>query len=214
MRFLVVFTPFLLVWLLLGCSIAVRRSFSVARTLAGERRIPREVAAIGAVLLVLFGWDAAQILSSDDDRFHFREGDVDLGERRALTEWIESNTPLDAVVASAEPAALFLATGRQGHYFWPDGDPYGLYYGPDRSAASFFVPPAPSEVHHVVGEVRARFPEVWERAGVDWFVEPVGLNESAYVFGRIARENPERFELRFETRGRRYRVYRFRRLDP
>ena len=80
-RFLVPWTPFLLVFLLWGFWMP-----------GYARRIPL---AVGVVVAWLFVLDDARILASTDERFYLRERTepLDLSEFTAVEAWIRENTP-------------------------------------------------------------------------------------------------------------------------
>ena len=103
---------------------------------------------------------------------------------------------------------MFLATGRRGQYFWPDTDPYALYYGPDRTWRTFYVAPARSEAQYVADEIRRRLVPAYREAGFAWYVEHRNINASAGVLATVIRAQPDVFARVFSPPRGTYQVYR------
>lgn len=192
-RFLIPWTPFLIYWGLGGvatmCDLFAKR-FVPANpkrwTLAG-------VVGVSALVMALFVMEDARIAGSSTADFHLREGPVDWTQYDELVQWIRTNTPPDAIIASAQPAGIFLATGRLGHYFWPDHDTYRLSYGPDRSYRTLYAAPAASEWEFARREIRERLADVYRENGITHYVEHRGVNTLAGAVGEQVRAMPERF---------------------
>jgi hypothetical protein len=186
--------------------------------LRGDGEPPRAIRFVGpaaaALLLALFTAENARIIASKPERYFLREqpSGFDLTELERLEDWIRRNTPESAVIASAWPARVFLATGRRGFVFWPDTDPYQRYYGRDRRAASFYVTPSASEAQSLLDEMRADWHRTWRDAGITHYVAQRSLRE-ARVLAHVVRAHPEAFDLQYETPGGGLAVYRLK-LDP
>jgi len=205
-RFLIPFTPFLLFFLLRGWQLLFDK-LGVRRMRAGLVE-----ALLVAPLAVLFLHEALRIAGSTEDDYHLRIYPMNFEELREAEAWIARHTRPDDVIASAHPGSLFLETGRQGYYFWPDSDPYRLYYGPDRSWSSLFTAGSRTEYEHVVREMRREFGRTYKALGVDYFIEHRDINVLATVLGQTIRAQPKAMERRFETSGGTFVIYRIR--DP
>jgi hypothetical protein len=206
-RFLVPWTPFLLYFLLDGLA-AVTQWMARSRSAAAVRSAGRIAPWVAFALLCgFFLYDDARIVTSTAKRFHLREFPIDFSEMRAVERWVEANTRPSDVIASAQPGGLFLATGRQGHYFWPDENPYRLYYGPDRTWATMYLAPGASEAQFVAEELRRRFAEVYRQAGIKYYVAHRDINTAARVLATFVRQQPDVFTPRYTTPGRTYTVY-------
>jgi hypothetical protein len=194
-RFLVPWTPFLLVFLFWGLWFP-----------GYGRRVPL---AVGVAVAWLFALEAGRILSSTEDRFHLRERTeaLDLTEFTAVEAWIRENTAGDDVIASAWPARVFLTTGRRGVVTWPDRDPYARYYGRDRSFASFTAVPARSETEAMVKDIHAHWRDAFREAGVTVYVEARDERD-ARAFATAVRDQSAAFEPAFVTPGESFRIYR------
>jgi hypothetical protein len=194
-RFLVPWTPFLLVFLLWGFWMP-----------GYARRIPL---AVGVVVAWLFLLDDARILASTDERFYLRErtDPLDLSEFTAVEAWIRENTDDSDVIAGAWPARVFLTTGRRGVVTWPDRDPYARYYGRDRSLASFTALPARSETEAMAADIRANWRSAWREAGVTHYIEARDERD-ARAFAAAVRDESAAFAPVYVTPGESFRIYR------
>jgi hypothetical protein len=152
-RFLLPWTPLLLYFLLAG----VRRAARAVPRAGAFAMVP--VGVVALALGVGFVADDARIATSTAGHFFLREFPIDWTEVRAVEQWVAHNTKPDDILAAPEAAELYLVTGRQGYYFWPDTDPYRLFYGPDRSWKTFCALPGASETQYMRDELR-RLPEV------------------------------------------------------
>ena len=198
-RFLDPWTPFILFFLLDG---VWRVAALIARPLAvgGRGRVATWVSGVVAlVLLGVFVVEDARIAGSSADAFHLRGAQANLTELENLEHWIAGQTEAGDIVASSMPARLFLATGRQGHYFWPDSDPYRQYYGVDRSAAMFYVIGGPSEQAYLAQQINERALAAYRAGQVDYYVEQAGLSPASLVMGQFVRSHPEAFEPVYRT---------------
>lgn len=209
-RFWIPWTPLMIFWGLSGIKAVAGR---VARLVPAFD--PRRTAA-GAVVIVAagVGWlsisDDVRIVSSTAADYYLREAPVDWTERAALMGWLDSHTHPDAVIASAQPAGIFLATGRRGHYFWPDDDPYRLSYGADRSFASLYIAPGASEVRFVREQIRDRLVDVYNRGAITHYVHHAGINTMSDVLGMWLSSQPSVFARLYTTPAGRYTVYAYR----
>ena len=74
-----------------------------------------------------------------------------------------------------------MATGRRGHYFWPDTDPVAFEYDPSRAASRFTILPVPAEARARSEDVERNLARVYREAGIAWYVEWTAL-PSAQIF--------------------------------
>jgi len=200
-RFLVPWTPFLLYFLLTGLP-------AVGRDTARRLPVRAVVRVLYAALVVLFLTEDGRIVASTGGSFYSREIWSDCSEIRELERWLRANTGNGDVIASDRPAGVFLATGRKGQYFWPDTDPYSLYYGRDREWWNFYFLPGESESQFVYDEMRRHLSDTYVNSRVTFCVEHTGANAQAVALARIIAENPTWFELRYTSPGGAYKVYR------
>jgi hypothetical protein len=133
---------------------------------------------------------------------------LDSTETQALERWLIARTGDKDVIASDRPAGLFLATGRKGHYFWPDTDPYALYYGSDRDWQMFYMVPGESESQFVMQQIRSRLFDMYAAAGVTHCIIHVGVNTQAIALSKIIMEYPAKFAVQYTSPGGAYKVYR------
>jgi len=189
-RFLLPWAPFVLYFLLEG----VRR--------LGWSRGP---AVVAVVLALAFATEDLKILASDDESYYLRElpDEIDLRERRQVEQWIRENVSGSQVVASPIPAGIYLETGRQGHFLWPDHDPYALYAGSDRQWTQLYALHSPSEALWLLADMRQHLEPAYAQAGIDYFVE----NDYGIEALILARTRPSGFSLAFQSRGGSMRIY-------
>ncbi len=207
-RFLIPWTPFLLYFLLTGLT-RVAGAAHRARWIRGAA-----AALIGLLLLVAFIRDNLLIVTSTERRYFLREFPIDWTEVRAVEEWVAANTRPDDRLAAANNAALFLSTGRTGHYFWPDTDPYRLFYGPDRDWRTFCVQNSDSEGRHLLQELEHRLDQVYREAGIAYYIEHREIDVGLGAMSRYVRARPERFVPVFRTPGGTFTVFRLRWSQP
>jgi hypothetical protein len=202
-RFLVPWTPFLLFFGATG----------LYEVLSVALRHPRAALALrGAVfagVLVLFLADDWRIARSTEAEFYARELSRDFGELRDVERFLRERTAPGDLVASAQPQALYLATGRRGYYLWPDTDPVAWGYSPERDASRFTVLPAPAEARGRIEELRRDLGRAYADAGIDWYVEWSELPD-ARAMAQLVLEHPAWFELVHTTPKRGYRIFRVR----
>jgi hypothetical protein len=196
-RFVDLWTPFILYFLFAGLAAVVPQRLNRAC-----------LGVVGASVFGLFLIEDVRIARSDDDHFYLRANEVDWGERRAIAQWVRSNTLPADIIASNHPAALYLTTGRRGFFFWPDVDPYARYYGADRSWKTMFLIPAPSEASLVYEQMRLHLRDAFRHAGVRFVVEETERFPTNIAFPRIRAENPDLFTLQYVTPRRKHQIYR------
>ncbi len=208
-RFLIPWTPFVLFFLLTGLDTARRwivRGLSPG--LAGRlATVPLGLAVVAAVL-AFFLWDNARIVTSTEREYHLRELPIEWTEVRAVEQWVDKNTRPDDVLAAAYAAGLYLATGRQGYYFWPDTDPYRLFYGADRSWTNLYVLPGRSEGRHLTEELRRRLDEVYAAARIRFYIEHRYIDVGEGAMAAYVRSRPEVFQPVFTTHPGNFTVLR------
>lgn len=213
-RFLIPWTPLLMLWLTSGVG-------SVARmALTRLKRVGANGAAVGAnvaimvataVVVAFFSPELRRIITSTRSSYYLREIQTDWTEYDALTTWVTDNTPADSIIASAHPAGMFLSTGRKGHYFWPDHNPFHRSYGPDRSIMSLYAAPAASELRFVQEDIQERLVDEYEREQITHYVEHAGISAVSDVMGAFVRSRPDRFTPVYATPNREYTVFIFNR---
>jgi hypothetical protein len=194
-RFLVPWTPFLIFFAASGLRSALRA------------RWPAWIAY--AAVLALFLVEDGRLARSTERDYFAREVPIDWTELRDVERFLREHTQPDEVIASAHPERFFLTTGRRGHYFWPMNDPVALAYDPGRAASRFTILPAPAEARARGDEVVRRLADVYREAGIGWYVDWSAL-EHARGFSHTARGAPGRFELRHQTPGGSFAIYRVR----
>lgn len=207
-RFLTCGTPFLIYFLLEGARTVV---VFAARRVRGEQSwklawVP--VAALAALVGVLFVLDDVRILESSDQRFYFYRGYRQYPVASAQTrEWIIENTDPEDVIASAQPAGLFLATGRRGQSLWHDNDPCRRYYGADRKWWQFYVPGAPSERALAAEQMRADLAGAY-REGKVTYVVLFPMRVESDSFFTVMRDHPEWLDFRYVAPGNTHPIFR------
>ena len=201
-RFLVPWTPFLLLFLLWGI-----RS---ATAFVGRERAGRVAATVVAGFLALaFLIEDAKLLGSTESHYVMRErpAGVDFSELRSLERWVRDFTEESDRIASPWPGGVFLATGRRGYGAWPDKRPYEVSHGPERSFADFYSIPAPSESEFRSRDIRENLLAVYRAANVDYYVAYTGYSDTPHI-ERLIRDHPAAFTLQFTSPKKAIRVYR------
>jgi len=174
----------------------------------GKRLADALVWAACALLAILFLSEDVRIVSSTKQDFYMRETVADLSEIQEIERWLLANVSRADVVASDRPAGLFLATGLRGQYFWPDTDPYALYYGADRRWWQFYWWPGQQEIQNIYAQMRSQFAGTYSKAGISYYVEHVGANAQSAALAKLIVERPQSFVLCHTSPKAGYRVYR------
>jgi hypothetical protein len=200
-RFLVPWTPFVLFFGATGLHGVLHLALRHPRAALAAR------SAVYASVLALFLADDWRIARSREADFYARELSRDLGELRDVERFLRERTAPGDIVASAQPQALFLATGRRGYYLWPDTDPVAFGYSPERDASRFTVIEVPAEVRGRVEELRRGLGRAYAAAGIDWYVEWSSLPASQ-AMAQLVLEHPAWFELVHTTPKRGFRIFR------
>jgi hypothetical protein len=207
-RFLVPWTPFLVYFTAAGLRAAV--AATVGRLPRGGPKIAWAIAGLSyATVFALFVLEDLKLARSTPEAFYARELPVDWGELRAVERWLGEHSQPDDVIASAHPETIFLATGRRGHYFWPESDPVAFDYGADRQIRRFAMLPAASEAKAREREIERELGHVYREAQIAWYVAWAPL-ASAHSLARVMQQRPGWFEPRYTTPGRTFEVYRVR----
>jgi hypothetical protein len=204
-RILLPWTPFLLYFLLCGVREVVR--FAMRARMQGRAAYLAAVP-VAAVLLALFISDDARIVTSTEREYFLREFPIDWAEVHAVEQWTAQNARPDEVLAAAYAPGLYLATGRQGYYFWPDANPYRLFYGSDRGWKSFCVLPSASESRYVRAQLDAHLPEVYRAAGIRYYIEHRQIDVGEGAMAQYVRAHPEIFTPVLTTRAGNFTVFR------
>jgi hypothetical protein len=194
-RFPVPWTPFLVYFAATGLRTVLR-----ARWLGGLAY---------AGVLALFLAEDWKLARSTEQVYQAREVGIDWTELRAVEAFLRENTQPGEVIASSHPERLFLSTGRQGHYFWPDTDPVAFDYDPGRAASRFTVLSVPAEARARSQDVERSLARVYKDAKIAWYVD-WAARESARTFSQVARATPGWFELVWTSPGRTFAIYRVR----
>ena len=207
-RFLTCGAPFLIYFLLEGARTVV--AFAARRVRAEQpwKLAWAPVAALAVLLGILFVLDDARILESSDQRYYFYRGYRQYPVASAETrQWIIENTGPEDVIASAQPAGLFLATGRRGQSLWHDNDPYRRYYGADRKWWQFYTSGAPSELALVKEQMRADLPGAYRLGGVTHIVLfPMRVESDG--LRTVKRDHPEWLDLRYVRPSETHPIFR------
>jgi hypothetical protein len=163
---------------------------------------------LACVALPLFAVEAYHLANPDPARFPFRTEARSFTELRRLEDWVRANTHPSDVIASADFAALYLATGRRGYFLWPILDPVAQGYGGDRSWRSFFIHPGPSNDAALDAETEAKLASAYREAKIRWYVDNARPDPLTLAVRRYVARHPEGFEAVHTTPGGEYRVYR------
>jgi hypothetical protein len=201
-RFLVPWAPFVLFFLLWGIRAA-------AAFVGGERAGRVAAMVVAAFLAIAFLLDDAKLLGSTESHYVMRErpAGVDFTEIRSLEHWVRNFTDESDRIASPWIGGIFLATGRQGYGAWPDGSPYEVGYGPERSFANFYSIPVPSESEFRSRDIRENLLAAYRASNVDYYVAYSGLAGTPHI-ERLIRRHPDAFTLEFTSPKKTIRAYR------
>lgn len=200
-RFLVPWTPFLLLFLLWGIR-------SATAFIGGERAGRVAATVVASFLALAFLFDDAKLLGSTESHYVMRErpAGVDFSELRSLERWVRDFTEESDHIASPWPGGIFLATGRQGYGAWPDRRPYELGYGHERSFANFYSIPAASESEFRSRDIRENLLAVYRASNVDYYVAYSGSADTHHI-EQMIRDHPDAFTLRFTSPKKTIRTY-------
>ena len=200
-RFLVPWTPFLLLFLLWGIR-------SATAFIGGERVGSVAATLVAGLLALAFLFDDAKLLGSTESHYVMRErpAGVDFSELRSLERWVRDYAEESDRIASPWPGGIFLATGRRGYGAWPDKRPYEVSYGPDRSFAEFYSIPAPSESEFRARDIQDNLLAVYRASKIDWYVAYSGSADTPHI-EQMIRDHPAAFRLVFTTPKKTIRVY-------
>ena len=215
-RFMVAWTPFILYFIVVGFDRFVRWVAERAdRSSAETSHAPNWQRGVGiaaaSIVAVGFLVEDGRILRSSPDHYFMRElaGEIDLSEFDEVSAWVRAHSNEEDVFAAAWSAGLFLNTERQGHFLWPDSDPYARYYGQDREAWRFYGNRSESELMSIYHEMAADFVATYAAAQVRYYVHQPHWLE-ARVMESLIEGNPRLFSQVFESSMGSYRVYEVR----
>jgi hypothetical protein len=121
---------------------------------------------------------------------------------------VRANTQPSDVIASADFAALYLATGRRGYFLWPILDPVAQGYGGGRSWRSFFINPGAGNDAALDAETEAQLASAYREAKIAWYIDNARPDPLTLAVRRYVSRHPEGFEAVHTTPGGEYRVYR------
>lgn len=207
-RFLIPWTPLLLYFLLRGVRSLAQRALAARRRSAMSRLAAASVWAVALFLVVCFVIDDGRIVTSTEQDYFLREFPIDWTEVRAVEQWVTQNTGTKDVLAVSCTAGLFLVTGRQGYHFWPDTNPYRLYYGRDRAWSKFYLVGSASEGQRLLDELRSRLDEVYRAAGIRYYIEHRQIDVGEGAMAEYVRARPDVFRPVFQTRRGNFTVFR------
>ncbi len=205
-RFLIPWAPFLLYFLLHGACDAARYLLGIRRQGAYAPLIAAGLVTVA--LVACFISDDVRIVTSTELDYFLREFPIDWTEARAVEQWVAQNTQADDVLAASSAAALYLTTGRQGYYFWPDTDPYRLFYGPDRAWTTFYLFGSAAEGRYLLEELGQRASAVYHAAGIRYYIEHKQIDIGEGAMAEYVRAHPDLFTPVFATRGGNFTVFR------
>jgi hypothetical protein len=203
-RILIPWTPFLLYFLLCGLRDAARY---VVRAKAQGRAGYLAVVPVAVALLAFFISDDARIVTSTEREYFLREFPIDWTEVHAVEQWTAQNTHPDDVLAAGYAAGLYLVTGRQGYYFWPDANPYRLFYGPDRAWTTFCLLGSAAEGRYLLEELGQRASAVYHAAGIRYYIEHRQIDVGEGAMAEYVRAHPDLFNPVYATWGRNFTVF-------
>lgn len=207
-RFLVPWTPFLIHFVLSG---AHALASDIGRRVAFLKHpavAEGFVRTLFSLLMVLFLVEDFRIVGSTIDHIYLREIEVNCSEIADLERWLVAKTSPDEVIASDRPAGLFLMTGRQGQYFWPDTDPYAAYYGEDRKWWKFYFWPGEQDIQSIYEQMQRSLEKTYRDGRIAYYVEHVSANIPSVAMARIMAAHPAWFDLRYVSPMGTYKVYR------
>jgi hypothetical protein len=206
-RFLVCWTPFLILFELEGVRVAA--AWLSERVPALPHRLPAAATACAAAaLLAAFVAEDARILASRPERPYVLRRTLDRRDHPELVAWLRAHTRPGEVLASNDTGDLFLAVGRQLRDTSPGIDPTALFYGRDRRLRDFTALPAPSETRHAIERVQPHLAALFSAPDVALYVERAGDERATGGVRRFAREHPGWLEPVFATRHGGWRVFR------
>ena len=199
-RFFVVWTPFLLCFLLQGLAVLVER-------IHARPRLGAAAAAAAAMLLAAFfiNEDMSIIGGSTEGFYMFRRTTSVLKEDQAAANYLRSITKDDDVIASMLPARLFLQTGRRGVCLWHDNDPYALNSGPERTWQRFYADGNTTELRY--RQIASDLAAAYALYSVGYLLVNRKMAPPALL--RFAGEHPELFTLIWQSPEASHQIFRF-----
>lgn len=214
-RFLIPWTPAIYYSLFSGLFVVgTCLRMRLPHGLTTPRLAAAATATAGLAVAVPCALETGRVLSSTASNYYMREMRFDWGELRALENWLKESTAPSDLIASPQPAGLYLSTGRRGHFFWPDRAPYALFYGPDRRWADLFLIGSRSEQQWALADVTNHLLRTYAEAGIDWYIEHTDLSSTSRAVRRLIAARPSHFSLAWTSPGGTFRVYRFRPPAP
>ncbi len=190
-RFMVPWSPFLIYFVFVGIRAGAWRVFKL-------KGVKATLLLAFVLLVVNFHHDLAKMHLSTPERYFCREYVMDFADLDQVSLWVQANTPEDAVLASHHFGALYLETGRRGYPPWPAGNPYDVFVGTEREAATFYRHPAPGEQDLLHADMEERFVDVYREAGVTHYVEWANGHETAPI-RRVMEAHPGWLEHVYTT---------------
>jgi len=199
-RFIIVWTPFLLCFLVRGIEVAAARILQ-------QPRSGSVVASAAAILLAAFFVHGAlrNIGSRTESFYRLGQTAIVLKEDQAAADYLRRMTKDDDVIASALPARLFLQTGRRGVCLWHDNDPFDLYSGPERTWQRFYVDGDSAEFQY--RQIVSGLEAAYAASSVRYML--VNLKMAPHAVLRFVSGHPELFNLIWQSPESTHQVFRF-----
>jgi hypothetical protein len=209
-RFLVPWVPFMLFWTIEGltaCCDYIRKR--LLHTGIAAKGLTLALSSLLIGVAVLYVSEDSRMFADDRQNSVFAAGSEGITEREKVVQWVKGHTSLNDVIASGDPAFLYLRTGRKGFPLWPVNDPYQTLYNKERSWTTFYDLPARSEMGYVFQEIRSEIADTYSKGGVRWVIVDDHAEMTEFVLSIVARENPQDFQLAYGSPGGRISVYRY-----
>ena len=207
-RFLVPWVPFLLFWIIEGLTVCLEQ---MRKLLVRVRPLAKAPAVIFCLFIVatgaLFAYENGIKFVTGNQSLPFSEEDP--LEREEIAQWVNEHTSPSDIIASSDPAFLYLKTGRKGFVLWPINDPYRTLYNKDRSWTTFYDWPAKSEMGFLFQEIRSGIADTYSMGGIRWVIINDHSDMTEFVLSIVAKENPQLFRLMYASPTRRITIYRY-----
>jgi hypothetical protein len=207
LRFLVPWTPFIFFWIFEGI---LFWSGWLERKIAKRKRQISLATALSSLffigVLLLSGVESYKL------PLRFSQSSGDAKERVAMFDWIRDNIAEGDIIASGDPAILYLETGRKGFDAWPINDPYGVLYSAERSWTDFYSQASRAEMDAILEEMKKSLTITYARAKVGWVIIEHHADASSATMSFVAKKNPKLFTPVYSSPSGKTTIYRYSRL--
>lgn len=203
-RFLVPWTPFIFFWIIKGISFWSGRLQKSVENI--KPRINFSSALFGLFCAGVF---LLSVMEDNRLRVGLPERKTNLMERAAVFQWVKGNTSPNDTIACADPAILYLETGRKGYDLWPIKDPYSILYSPERSWTDFYSQHAKVEMDVIFEEMRNSLLDTYMHGNVAWVILEENVDAAAGVLSFVTKMNPQVFQPVFSSPLGKISVFRF-----